>query len=608
MFSYFIYYIVALLIYATYQPMEPPALSPFSVVLIFFILAAAFAILSRIVFSRIESQVGRISPHTLDHRFQSALTQQSILAVAVYAIMIYELHLGFFLRSIPLLKAVPTLEALVFLVLFIALMAIVWACAYRAHQKIYRSGLSRLDYVLSNISFSIPILLPWLVISMSADMIRLLPFDQPQAFLDSTAGQISYFFFFLIVIAIIGPTLIQKFWGCTPLPDGPVRSRIAALCRTAGMKYRDIMVWPLFGGNMITAGVMGLIRRFRYILVTPALLRHLHPVELDAVIAHEIGHIKKKHLLFYLFFFAAYLLITFSLLDVMLFGLIYLEASYGLLPKNGAGSATFISISAGLLMIVMFLIYFRFIFGWFMRNFERQADAYALGVIGYAYPLISTFEKIAETSGQSPDRPNWHHYSIRERIDFLARAETDPSAIFSHDRKIRNGIVCFLGGVLVFGWLGYSFHFGKTGATLNISYASAVIENQLKSDPDNPDLLQLSGDIHYQNQQYRKAETAYRKALAHDPDHIQALNNLAWLYATCPDTRLQNPMEALELAQRAAALSDEAHVLDTLAESYFINGDYANAIAAGEKALAAARENRPYYRDQLEKFRSQALK
>ena len=441
-----------------------------------------------------------------------------------------------------------------------------------------------------------------------ADFIRILPFEEPRAFLDSTGGQISYFFFFLVVIAVMGPALIQKFWGCTPLQAGPARARIAALCDMAGMKYKDIMLWPLFGGNMITAGVMGLIRRFRYILVTPALLRHLHPVELDAVIAHEIGHIKKKHLLFYLFFFAAYLILTFSVLDLMLYCLIYLEASYGLLPENGGSGATLISISAGLLMIVTFLIYFRFIFGWFMRNFERQADAYALQFMGFARPLISTFEKIAETSGQAPDRPNWHHYSIQQRIDFLKTAEADPSAIISHDRRIKKGILIFLAGVIVSGWLGYSLHFGKTGDTINASFAGAIIEHRLKSEPDNPDLLQFLGDIHYQAEEYKKAETAYRRALNFNPDHVRALNNLAWLYVTCPDVRMRQPEQALDLALRAAALSSESHVLDTLAEAYYANADFKNAVIAGEKALDAAGENYAYYREQLEKFQTAARK
>ncbi len=608
MFGYFIYYIIALLIYTTYQPVDTPVMAPFSVFLLFIALTTTFALLTRVVFSRIESQVGKISAQSLDHRFQSALTQQSIIAVAVYAINIYELNLGFFLKDFTLLRSIPTLEALIFLLLFIAYMTIIWSFAHGAHHKIYHTGLSRLQYVFSNISFSIPILLPWLLISISADLIRILPFDAPRAFLDSTGGQICYFFFFLMFIAVMGPALIQKFWGCTPLHAGPVRSRIAALCGMTGMKYRDIMLWPMFGGNMITAGVMGLVRRFRYILVTPALIRHLHPVELDAVIAHEIGHIKKKHLLFYLFFFAAYLILTFSVLDLMLYGLIYLEAAYGLMPENGGGGATLISISAGLLMIVTFLIYFRFIFGWFMRNFERQADAYALQIMRFARPLISTFEKIAETSGQSPDRPNWHHYSIRERIDFLRNAETNPAMILSHERRIRNGILIFLVGVLVFGWLGYSLHFGKTGDTLNAAFAVAIIEHRLKSEPDNPDLLQFLGDIHYQAEQYKEAEMAYRRTITHDPAHVRALNNLAWLYVTCPDVRFQNPDQALDLALRAASLSTESHVLDTLAEAYYVNGDFKSAITAAEKALDAARENYAYYREQLEKFRAATRK
>ena len=154
--------------------------------------------------------------------------------------------------------------------------------------------------------------------------------------------------------------------------------------------------------------------------------------------------------------------------------------------------------------------------------------------------------------------------------------------------------------------MGYSIHFGETADSLSASFASAIIENRLTSDPDNPDLLQFLGDIHYQNQRYEDAETAYQKALAVEPNHIRALNNLAWLYATCPDNRRRKPKRALELAQRAAALTIEAHVFDTLAEAYYLNEDYTNAIAAGEKALAAARENRSYYRDQLENFRAAA--
>ena len=61
---------------------------------------------------------------------------------------------------------------------------------------------------------------------------------------------------------------------------------------------------------MLTAGVMGLIKRFRYLLITPALLDLLEPEELKGVVAHEIGHVRKKHLIFYLGFFVGYVILT----------------------------------------------------------------------------------------------------------------------------------------------------------------------------------------------------------------------------------------------------------------------------------------------------------
>jgi hypothetical protein len=44
-------------------------------------------------------------------------------------------------------------------------------------------------------------------------------------------------------------------------------------------------------------------------------------------------------------------------------------------------------------------------------------------------------------------------------------------------------------------------------------------------------------------------------------------------------------------------------VLDTLAESFFVNGMYEEAIAAATRALEAAGPNRAYYEDQLKRFR-----
>jgi Zn-dependent protease with chaperone function len=185
---------------------------------------------------------------------------------------------------------------------------------------------------------------------------------------------------------------------------------------------------------MITAGVMGLVKRFRYILVTNALLQALDPAEVEAVIAHEIGHVKRKHLLFYLVFFAGYVLITYSVLNLLFYALVYAEPLFRIFIDLGIGRITINSIALSLAMILLFLVYFRFIFGYFMRNFERQADGYVYNLFDSSLPLITTLKKIAVTSGQPPDRPNWHHFSITERIHYLVRCEEDRSTIKIHDR------------------------------------------------------------------------------------------------------------------------------------------------------------------------------
>lgn len=604
MFGNFIYYIIALLIYSTYQPQSDPYISAFNALLLFFSFIVFFFLFTRRQFKKIEAQVGSVSMANSDQHFNTVLTRHSILAILIYAIDIYGLNIAGFLRHLSILKAIPTLEALIFLTLFISYLSIIWICAYAPYKKIYRNSISKRSYVTSNISFSIPILLPWLCLSMTADIINILPFDAPKQFLMSTQGQIIYFIFFLFVISIFGPVFIQKFWGCRPLRSGLARDRIEFLCKQADMKYKNIMVWPIFGGHMITAGVMGLVRQFRYILVTPALMRQLDQNEIDAVIAHEIGHIKKKHLLFYLFFFTGYLIIAFTSLDLIIYLIIYAQAVLGYIDNNGSGFSTFTSICFSLFMISIFLIYFRFIFGYFMRNFERQADLFAYTMMGTAKPLISTFEKITLSSRQPPDKPNWHHFSIQERIDYLKKSEADKSWIDRHNTKIRKSIAVYVVGIMIIGWFGYKVHYDGVGKQINAGIIRISIENRIEQDKNNPDLYQALGDIYYSEENFEKTIAAYQKALLFDSDHLRALNNLAWLFATCKNTNFRHPEKALELAKHAASIVEEAHIMDTLAESYFVNGYFKEAIATGQRALLLTNSDLGYYTQQLEKFKS----
>ena len=602
MFGNFIYFILVLLIYLTYQPSDETYFTAFESFTLFFCLILIFSFFTRFQFQKIENRISQGKHFRIDHQFSSILMRQSIMAIVLFAVDIYGLNLPSFLAGMAPFKTIPTLLALLFLLIFIFYLAIVWAFAYGPYQYLYLADISRSTYVFSNISFSIPVLLPWLFLSGIADIIQALPFETPKRFLSTTEGEVSYFLFFLLGVAIIGPALIQKFWRCKPIEDGYYRDRIESLCRRAGLEYSDILYWPIFGGKMITAGVMGLVKKFRYILVTKSLLQVLEPEEVDAVIAHEIGHIKKKHLLFYLAFFVGYMVLSYVAVDAIVFGIISAEPINWLSNKAGFSQTAFVSAVYSVVIICVFLIYFRFIFGFFMRNFERQADTYVYALFDSAQPLISTLEKIAATSGQSADKPNWHHFSISQRIDYLEKCEVDTSWIDRQNTKIKKSIGVYAACLLLLGGLGYQFDIGMSGDRVTSHIYEKAILKQIEKFPDNPDLYSLLGKVYFNRRNWSGVQDAWEKSLVLEPNNAEVLNNLAWLYATCEDHQFQDPDRALAMATLAVKLENLPHIWDTLAESYYVNEMYSKAVEAGRNALALAKENRGYYEDQLEKF------
>ncbi len=604
MFNNFIYFIIAILIYSTYGYSGAAEASSLpETLLLFTILALIFFCFFFLSFKRLERRIINEPDHSPGHRFDSLTNTGSIIAILLFAIDIYGLNLPFHTRKISLLSSIPAFEALLFLCLFISYLAVIWGCSYGSYRRIYISDYSSgFSYIISNISFCIPVAIPWLILSIIADIINILPYEEPGRFLATTAGELVFFVSFLIIIAVFGPLMIKKLWRCKPVEHGSDRSGIEEICSRAGVGFSDILYWPIFGSRMITAGVMGLIKRFRYILVTKALLRLLEPEEVQAVIAHEAGHIKRNHLLFYLLFFSGYMLLAVSTFDIVTYSVIYAGPFYRFLAGYGISQPTLISISYGIAITAIFLAYFRFIFGYFMRNFERQADTHVYLFFENAGPLLSTFKKIAAASGTPADKPNWHHFSIEERIEFLKKCDADRSLIKRHDAVIRKSIAIYLAGLILTGVLGYSLNFGEEGKKLNNFFAEKIIIGEIKVNPGNPELPAMLGDLYYRLEYYDKAKSAYEKSLSLSPENPNTLNNLAWLYATCRDKTIRNPELAVLLAEKAVRMEETPQILDTLAESYYAAGRYKEAVEAGKKALNLAISDKSYYLKQLDKF------
>ncbi|MFH1981391.1 MAG: M48 family metalloprotease [Pseudomonadota bacterium] len=605
MFGNFIYFIIVILIFSTYPPAERLPLPILETTVVFLLKGALFAALVQFGFRRLRVNGSSTDLEVVDDRFSTLQTQFMIMSILMFAMDVYGLGLPSLFSHSAVLRMFPTVLAAHFLLLYIGYAAIVWHGSYSVYRLLTGSQETRGQYIRSNITFAIPVLIPWFLISVISDLLLLVPYPPLQAVIKTPSGEMSFFLVFLFIVAVIGPAIIQRFWRCVPVGPGDVRNRIAALCLRAGIGYRDILYWPIHGGRMITAGVMGLARRFRYILVTEALVDYLSPEEFDAVIAHEIGHVKKRHLLFYLLFFAGYVLISFAVYDLILFLLVYFQPLYSMITfLGGDDPAAVTSIVFSAIIIGIFLLYFRFVFGYFMRNFERQADTYVYALFPSGIPLIRTLEKIGFSGHQRPDKPNWHHFSITQRIDYMTRCESDRSWIARHNRKIRNSMAAYLVVLAGFAVLGYHLHYSDSGALLDHHLLETVVRRELERHPEDPDLYGVLGDLLQNKGAITEAVRAYDKALKGRPDAPRVLNNLAWLLATSDDEHIRDPDRALLLAKRAAELLPGSYVLDTLAECHYINGNLSEALSAAEAAMAAADTNQAYYRAQIAKIKS----
>src|SRR5213595_1352064 len=135
--------------------------------------------------------------------------------------------------------------------------------------------------------------------------------------------------------------------------------------------------------------------------------------------------------------------------------------------------------------------------------------------------------------------------------------------------------------------------YGLGHALLEKGQLSAAIEHcraALLIRPGNPDCHTILAIALDESGHSVEAIQHYERALEISPQSVSALNNLAWLLATCPDVSLRNGARAIQLAQQADQFSGgtNAVVLRTLAAGYAEAGQFEKAIESARAATRAA--------------------
>lgn len=171
----------------------------------------------------------------------------------------------------------------------------------------------------------------------------------------------------VVGVLLIMPLVVRLLWNTIPLGPSAIRDRLLALCRTEGVRCRNLLVWRTRSG-MLNGAVVGLIPALRYILLTDALLERLPESEIEAVMAHEVAHARRRHLPWLMVSMLAAVgagwLASWKVLGLWI--------DPGPLRGDGVAGAIAALVSIAAAAIVGFLV-----FGFVSRRFEQQADAFA---------------------------------------------------------------------------------------------------------------------------------------------------------------------------------------------------------------------------------------
>jgi Zn-dependent protease with chaperone function len=590
-------FLVAIFLFSIDSVPETPLLPAWQALLLFVLFLFGYGGLARKLFGR--PQALRSAGY-----FQTE-KQLSLLALVFFGATLYFCDSKYYLSLLAFGNAMPALVNMAGLGLFILFLAIMWRAGQRNYELIFGRKHGTVTFILSNVKVNLPIVLPWIILSVLYDVVALLPLPGLQKVMASEWGDLLFFGVFLVFVLIFFPPLVRRLWGCKKLPDGYLKRHLDAFCAKQGFKA-DFYLWPLFEGQMLTAGVMGIVPGLRYILITPALIETMSLAELEAVMAHEIGHVKKHHMLLYVFLIAGFSLLIGLLAEPLVYMLLSLEFLNRWIATGGISVETVLVVVGAAPLLVFMLVYFRVIFGYFIRNFERQADLFSLATMGNGRALVSAFEKIAVLSGNIRNQHNWHHFGIGERVDCLELAEREPERIERHNRKVRYSLVAYAAALLFTVVLVRQIPTEALAQRYQENFAEAALLQKVKKEPDRALWQRLIGDLMLTRKMEEKALAAYEKAFSLEPTNPEIMNNYAWLLLTSENLSLRDPMKALTLARAAATLQPRGHVLDTLATAYWANGFVEEAVHTEKQAAVVDPAQKRFYLAQIFKFTSKS--
>jgi STE24 endopeptidase len=181
---------------------------------------------------------------------------------------------------------------------------------------------------------------------------------------------------FNLLVLVLYPTVIAPMFNkFKPLEDDGLKARVTALMQRCGFAAKGLYVMD---GSKRSAHANAYFTGFgaaKRVVFYDTLLKQLSPAEVDAVLAHELGHFKHKHIIQRIVMLFAMSLAGFALIGYLSQQL-WFYTGLGVRPNLGAPNDA-LALLLFMLAVPLFSFFISPLMAQLSRQHEFQADAYA---------------------------------------------------------------------------------------------------------------------------------------------------------------------------------------------------------------------------------------
>ena len=281
-----------------------------------------------------------------------------------------------------------------------------WYAQFKLEERFGFNTTSVKTWLLDRVKgFLLALLLGYPLLAL---VLKLMEWTGANWWLSAAAVVIAFQLLMLLVAPAVIMPLFNKF---TPLPEGTLRERLFALAQRTDFPARSIEVMDGSKRSRHSNAFFTGFGRFRKIVLFDTLVAQLTQPELESVLAHEIGHYKKRHLIKLLGLSIAGVFVAFAVIAWLAHQQWFYRA-FGFEYQPGFAAANLVP------AMLLFALLAETISFWvsplihiLSRHFEYEADSFARATMGETQSFVQALRKLSEKN-LSNLMPHWLYSSF----------------------------------------------------------------------------------------------------------------------------------------------------------------------------------------------------